>query len=339
MNSNPKSLLRSQIVYKNLALNKEEQDDDPIDDNIDSSQKNNENQENLEISDSEFDNSDDEKSPTIDSAKDKLSGDEVVNETQHENDKIILNPKKVKESPKFHFELKRKSNANMQQKIHLPNDADSESLSESIDEISDGFLSQSANSDDIITHKNSNDDNSLPSSLLNQTNDSIQDSNTHNQFELDAFDDPLSEITSSQLHKTLNDENMEDIEPPSSHHANFLSSDNPDEIDITGHDDFFREEHIIMKFIEEETSELELFDCGHVRVLVCEHLPVDGESRNPEFEQIINSGSKYRIIVEAKKMQKELEAGTKFIMKLPFYVFPYHDCFGIIAPSFVQSYD
>ena len=150
----------------------------------------------------------------------------------------------------------------------------------------------------------------------------------------DLTDDPVSDISSSQIHReTLPDEvdAGDEIEQNPTQH--FLSSDVGEEIDMTGHEEFFREEFIVVRFVEEETDQLDLFDCGQVRVLVCEHLPTDGESNDAVFEKLMCDGM-YKIIVDAKKVPKEIQEGSKFIMKLPLFTFAHGQQFGVIAPNF-----
>ena len=110
----------------------------------------------------------------------------------------------------------------------------------------------------------------------------------------------------------------------------FLSSDS-DQIDESGHEEFFREDFIIFQLIGEETDELELWDCNLTRVLVCEHLSVADESEKDCFTALHNGV--FRIIVNSKSIPKNIQPGSRLLMKSPFNVFSHQDKIGIIAPT------
>ena len=106
----------------------------------------------------------------------------------------------------------------------------------------------------------------------------------------------------------------------------FLSSDYSDQIDTSKNDDFFKEEFITFKFLEEKTIELELWDCQLSRILFCEYIS-DVEKKNNLIEK------NFYLIINSKSLPQNLLKNIYLAIYQPFHIFSFNSKFGILVPN------
>jgi hypothetical protein len=230
----------------------------------------------------------------------------------------IKYPPKSVENESPDEEIESSNDFDSDNNVHIP---DAQIVNDKSDEVESEI-------DESVSDSKPMNDESLNEEIESQGHEEIE-SQGH-----DFTDELVAEISSSQVHHEPTFDVSDEIEQCQT--QTFMSSDCGEEIDMTGHEEFFREEFIMMRFIEEESDQLDLFDCGQTRVLVCEHIPVEGESENAVFEKLM-CDAKYRVIVDAKKVPKRIDEGTKFVMKMPLFTFAHGQQFGVIAPNFFQA--
>ncbi|EAY23330.1 hypothetical protein TVAG_186380 [Trichomonas vaginalis G3] len=163
-------------------------------------------------------------------------------------------------------------------------------------------------------------------SEIDESIDSEDISQNHKGPE-DSDIEPISDVSSHPSHSI--DDNQEEIEEIHS----FLTSQY-EEIDTQGLEEFFKEEYIALRFVEDLTNTLEIWDCNLTRIIKCRHIPLETESKHPNYRQIIDH-NEVICIINDKILPKEINENTKFLLKEPFKVFTYLDDLAIIAPSFI----
>lgn len=164
---------------------------------------------------------------------------------------------------------------------------------------------------------------------------------THHESEID---DSIDSDSISQSLRSEKDEEIEQVSEVSQKNEEVISEEieeihsfltsQYEEIDTQGIDEFFKEEFIGLEFIEDLTDTLDIWDCDLTRVLLCHYIPIEGESKHDNFQQIIMSGD-ILCITSSKSIKKELDINSRFLLKEPFKAFKYHDRYAVISPILV----
>lgn len=113
--------------------------------------------------------------------------------------------------------------------------------------------------------------------------------------------------------------NIEESEEPISDGA--LAEQVHEAIDTA---EMFKQERVVLEFLEDETGSLDLWDFGYSRVLKV----LVRDSHIPGFPE-----GEIRLIVQASLVPHVRQAGDQFVLAEPFHAFPHNGKMYILAPS------
>jgi hypothetical protein len=101
-------------------------------------------------------------------------------------------------------------------------------------------------------------------------------------------------------------------------------NDEDDGIDTSNLQEFFRQRRVVFEFLEDETDQLQQWDCRYSRVMLVKVVEsqIDG----------INDPS-YRIIVKSTDVMHVRQVGDRFVMGEPFHAFAFNDQVFLMAPT------
>ena len=86
----------------------------------------------------------------------------------------------------------------------------------------------------------------------------------------------------------------------------------------------FKQERVVLEFLEDETSSLDLWDFGYSRVLKVNVV----DSQIPGFPEGV-----VRLVVQAGMVPHVRQVGDKFVLAEPFHAFVFREQMYIMAPS------